>query len=206
MAEVTSGIRSILSDSGVYQFLQDLVGGYDNRMKFVNEYLYPVDGLKLLDVGCGPGNLLKYLPECMEYIGIDLSESYIKTAKENYDSRGMFEVCDVADYDYERLGRVNIVVAKGLLHHLNDDEVMQLFRSASKVMSDDSRMVTMDPCFYQGQSVIAKMIISNDRGQNVRTINEYMELAKTVFSNVSCDYRTDLLRIPYSHCIMTCCK
>lgn len=52
MAKMTSGIRSILSRSGVYQFMQDMVGGYNNRMRFVREYLLPLDGLKLLDAGC----------------------------------------------------------------------------------------------------------------------------------------------------------
>jgi len=157
-------------------------------------------------VGCGPGNLLRYLPDGVDYIGIDLSESYIKTAKEKYTTRGVFIVSDVSQYDYERFGQVDIVVAKGLLHHLNDAEVIELFRSASKIMGDNSRLITMDPCFQAGQSIIAKLIISNDRGQNVRTINQYTKLAKSVFNEVEHDYRTDLIRIPYSHCILKCSK
>jgi hypothetical protein len=65
-------------------------------------------------------------------------------------------------------------------------------------------MVTVDPVFEPGQHRIARTVISRDRGQHVRTKERYAELARTAFGEVGVTVRHDLLRFPYSHCILEC--
>ena len=51
--------------------------------------------MKVLDVGCGPANILAYLPP-VDYTGVDLNEKHIAYAREAYGDRGRFIVGDVA--------------------------------------------------------------------------------------------------------------
>jgi hypothetical protein len=55
------------------------------------------------------------------------------------------------------------------------------------------------------QSGMARWIIKLDRGNHVRTRDEYIALASRQFRNVRVTILHDLLRIPYTHIIMECC-
>ena len=91
-----------------------------------------------------------------------------------------------------------------MLHHLDDDESVTLFREAKAALCPGGLVVTIDPCYAEGQSKVAAAIISRDRGQNIRTPAEYVALARNVFDDVQLDVRHDLLRVPYSHAVITC--
>lgn len=49
--------------------------------RVVHEVLQPKAGMKILDVGCGPANVLSYLP-AVDYTGIDLNEKHIAYARQ----------------------------------------------------------------------------------------------------------------------------
>ena len=66
--------------------------------------------------------------------------------------------------------------------------------------------MTIDPVFDVGQSWMARWLISRDRGQNVRTEEAYRALIPGDFSRREAEVLYDLIRIPYTHCIMTCRK
>ena len=63
MPQVTQGIRSVLSIPFVYRLFGQLIGGASWRRRFVNEYIRPQQGDRILDIGCGPGVLVPYLPK-----------------------------------------------------------------------------------------------------------------------------------------------
>jgi hypothetical protein len=46
------------------------------------------------------------------------------------------------------------------------------------------------------------MVISGDRGQAVRRPDEYARLAGERFATVQAEVRSNLLRIPYTHCVI----
>ena len=64
--------------------------------RYVNEALQPKSGMKMLDVGCGPANVLPYLPP-LDYTGIDLNEKHIAYARQRHGDRGRFIVGNAAD-------------------------------------------------------------------------------------------------------------
>ena len=65
-------------------------------------------------------------------------------------------------------------------------------------------MVTLDGCYIQGQSRIAKALLRRDRGNFIRDPSAYLKLADAHFSDVRSDVRHDLLSFPYTLLIMTC--
>jgi len=207
MPQITQGIRSILSVPAVYTLFGELIdkksGG---NTVLVKEYIQPKENDKLLDIGCGTGNILHYLPKNIEYTGFDANHQYIEAAQKRYGHRATF-ICEQLNTTHlGKYSQFDLVLVDGVLHHLDDREALQLFKIAHVALKNGGRLITMDGVFVENQSSIAKWLISKDRGQNVRTQASYLELASQVFSNITTHIRHDLLRIPYTHFILECTK
>jgi cyclopropane fatty-acyl-phospholipid synthase-like methyltransferase len=198
-------IRPILDRPFFYEFYHLLVGAtYRNRV-LAEEYIRPQSEERLLDIGCGPGSMLPFLPPC-HYMGFDANESYIAFAKKRYGERGEF-VCDrVSNRTVQKYGTFDIVLAFGLIHHLDDSEARELFRLAYTALEPGGRMVTHDGCYAPNQSAAKRYMLSRDRGRFVRTQDQYERLARSSFNSLRTDLRDDVLRIPYSTLIMVCTR
>jgi 2-polyprenyl-3-methyl-5-hydroxy-6-metoxy-1,4-benzoquinol methylase len=198
---------SLLSKPRLYEALQRLLGAGDACWRrYVDEFVAPKPGVKILDIGCGPGTILKYLPGKLEYVGFDINPNYIAQAQATYGKRGNFFCQRVSDTIIEQKEYYDIVLASSVLHHLNDDEAMILFRIAYKALMPGGYLLTCDPVFIKGQHWLAKIFISMDRGLFVRTPDRYLFLANGLFSRVESRILHDMLWIPYTLFIMKCIK
>jgi cyclopropane fatty-acyl-phospholipid synthase-like methyltransferase len=196
--------RNFLAIPKLYQSFQNLISGPNARRRVVFEFLKVKSGNNVLDVGCGPGNMLPLLPE-VTYCGIDISSKYIAAAQAQHGRKARFLVRAVTDKtSFEDLGKFDLVMAIALIHHLTDAEVSSVFQAAKAVLNSGGRVVTFDNVFVPEQSRIARWIIKLDRGNHVRTKDEYVALANRHFQNVDVTILHDLLRIPYTHIIMEC--
>ena len=177
-----------------YNFIQNIVGGDKARHTFVNEYIrpYPLD--RLLDLGCGTGLLLDYLPP-IPYVGYDTNKSHIEYAKGQYGDKFTSNSESIK-------GMFDIIVAIGLLHHLNDYEAHSILKFAQKKLEPGGRLLTLDGFYHFPQSKLEQFIMKRDQGKFIRGYYGYYGLAKRVFKNIKTHIRKDLLRIPYSHLIM----
>lgn len=203
MTQTTSGMRAVLSAARMYDVFQDLTGARRARRRFADEYIRAGTGDRILDIGCGTGAILESLPE-VEYWGFDLSPAYIATARKRYGARGTFSCRDVSQAGPSDLPRVDLVLALGVLHHLDDPASLGLLRLAKAGLQAGGRLVTWDPCYVEGQSVLRRLIIGMDRGRNVRDERGYRSLCEAVFGSIQGHIRHDLLRIPYTHAIFEC--
>ncbi|HZD30490.1 MAG TPA: class I SAM-dependent methyltransferase [Candidatus Angelobacter sp.] len=202
---IVESIRPILDRPFFYELFHTIVGAHDRSNLLVREYIRPQESDRILDVGCGPGNMLPYLPEA-QYLGVDANESYIESARKRYGHRGKF-ICDRVSHQSVRdLGEFDIVLALGLVHHLADAEARDLFRMAYTALRPGGRLVTTDGCYTTDQSAAARYLLSRDRGQFIRTQSEYRKLAGAWFSEVRADLRHDTLRIPYTLLVMVCTR
>ena len=201
--EVSTGLRAILAHPAVYELWSQLVGGQRARTKIVAEHVRPAPGDEILDLGCGPGELLAHIPAGVQYTGVDLNALYIARARERYGSRAVFHVGDAS-----RLGlqehRYDLVLAIAVLHHLDDEQAARLMRDAGALLKQSGRFVSLDAVYTQRQNPIARAIIDRDRGRHVRDAERYAGLARSTFESVQTVVRHDLLRIPYDHCILEC--
>ncbi len=206
MAQITTGIRSLLSSPLVYNLWSHFLGAPAARADFIERYLKVKEGDRVLDIGCGTGTMFEALPDTVEYTGFDLSEAYVNRAKSKYGDRATFVHARVGDTPELPLDHFDIVFATGVLHHLDDDEALELFSLAEKTMKVGARLITSDPVYVNDQSRIARYVISRDRGQNVRKLDAYTRLAAQIFTEIETDVRHDRIRIPYTHLILECTK
>lgn len=207
MAQQTNGLKALLSMPWAYDGLQNLVGVKRQRQLLIAEHFSLFEGARVLDVGCGTGELYALLPKSISYVGIDLSASYIEQAKRRFGATAQFICADLSDFDFSGFAPFDRVIGTGILHHLDDLPAARLLQAASERLKPNGLLITVDPTLLDGpQSALARAVIRRDRGRNVRSPSEYVALAQPAFSNVQFKIRSDLLRIPYTHCVLECAK
>ena len=74
MAQITMGLLAVLNDPRIYTLSQWLVGSTKLRDILVREFIRPHQGMRVLDLGCGPGDFVLHLLG-VDYVRIDLSEA-----------------------------------------------------------------------------------------------------------------------------------
>lgn len=197
-------IRSLLSFPATYRLFSSLVGGFARQL-YVEKYIRPRDGDKILDIGCGPGDIIELLPR-VEYLGFDMNQRYIESAIKRFGNRGTFVCKKLSGELSKELSTFDIILATGILHHLDDDEAIQLFELAQSKLKPDGRLITLDGCYEKKQSLFVRFLLSIDRGRYVRTKDQYLALSSKIFTNINASVHQDLLRIPYTLIIMECTK
>lgn len=202
---MTSGLRSAFSSPRIYDGFQALMGAARVRRELVAEFIRPAAGMRVLDIGCGTAEILDFLPEGVDYCGFDISERYVDAASARFGARGQFRCGRLDARQVDSMPRFNVVLALGVLHHLDDGEARGLFELAGCALRTNGRVVTLDPCLAQGQNPIARFLIERDRGQNVRTAAAYRALAGSAFGTVRGHLRHRRW-IPYTHWIMECSR
>jgi len=195
--------RSLLARPGVYSLFRHLVGRDTTRRTYAREHLRAKPGHRVLDLGCGTGDMLEFLPD-VRYVGYDISPVYIEHARERFGARGDFRCAPVTEDLAVEAGSFDLVIAHGVLHHLDDPTATGLLRVARRALVAGGRLVTFDGCYVDGQSIGARFMLSLDRGEHVRELAEYESLARSVFEKVDATVRHDLIRIPYTHLILEC--
>jgi cyclopropane fatty-acyl-phospholipid synthase-like methyltransferase len=203
MAQIDRGLRSVLTRAKSYDFLQEILGVKKVRQALARDYIEAEPGMRVLDIGCGTGGILAYLP-AVDYLGFDMNPSYIEAAQLTYGPRGQFRCANVNQAPAEARGTFDRVLAIGLLHHLDDGEVRSLMQLARSLLAPHGRLITFDCCYREGQPALARFLIDRDRGQNTRNEEGYLALARETFPRTRSHIREDLLRVPYTHIIMSC--
>ncbi len=203
MAERTSGPLAVLSSPRVYRAYHRLIGTRRRLQGAVLSHLRLQPGDRMLDIGCGPGDLLEDL-EDVDYVGSDLSARYIEHARRRHGSTGSFLHADVTTVEPDSLGSFDVVLAHGVIHHLDDAAAGQLFALAARVLRPGGRFVTVDGCYTDGQSGLARFVVGLDRGTAVRTPDGYRRIAEHAFEDVHVRVDASLLRIPYTIAILEC--
>jgi SAM-dependent methyltransferase len=157
----------------------------------------------VIDIGCGPGYAVQWLPGS-QYFGFDVCGAYIDYATRKFGRHAVFHCGLFSPQCASTLPKADLVLMMGLLHHLTDEECVSLLRLAKSAMKDGGKLLTLDGCYKDGQSRMARYFLDSDRGEYIRTPESYIRIARSVFGKVVPSLRDDLFFIPYTCMVLGC--
>lgn len=201
MSHKTNKFHKILSSPFIYSTFQKLMKG-DKIRKKILELSIKKKNPKILDIGCGLGDSLEYI-ENPVYFGYDISKTYIEYAKKKYKKKGVFLCRNFSQKEIKRLPKFDYILLIGILHHLTNDQILNLLRNIKRTMKKDGCLITLDPIYMKDQNYFARFLISHDRGKNIKTKKKYLRMLKLFFKNsISRTYNQSF--IPYTWFSMNC--
>ena len=201
MSQKTNRIHSLLSNTFLYSFVQRIMSGTSFRSELVKKNITKKNS-NVLDIGCGPAEILDSLHD-VKYFGYDISSTYINYAKKKYKDRGKFYCKKFTTSEIKKLPKFDYVLLFGILHHLGDNEIKNLMKLIKKVLKRGGNIITEDPVLIKNQNPIAKYLIVNDRGNNVRKKNEYLKIIRKYFKKINSKIYHQKF-IPYTWFVMQC--
>ena len=201
-----SGLLGWLKVPFLYNAFQAAVGATTLRRRLIENHVRAKPGDKVIDIGCGSAPALQWLPE-VEYIGLDINPDCIALARRTYASRGTFIVGNPQSVGGDsRFKAADIVIAIGVLHHLDDEEAAHCIQFAYDALKEKGRFVCHEPCWIPNQGAFSKYVMSSDRGRNIRTEQQYCQLAAKAFKRVDTLVDMKPLSIPYVTIVLECEK
>lgn len=132
------GVRFWLKVPFLYNLFQDAIGGNALRRSFIESHVRAKAGDKVIDIGCGPAEILRWLPD-VDYLGFDVNPACIASAERTHTGKGTFVVGDAkALWHDSRFRDADVVIGLGILHHLGDDEAEHCIRFAHRALKQGS--------------------------------------------------------------------
>lgn len=154
-------------------------------------YLAPVaraaalsPGDSVVDVGCGTGDMAAIVPPGCRYLGVDLSEDNLRTARDWQSAPGReFRQLDLTREPLPG-GPFDVALVVAILHHMDDATIDTVLTQL--VPQIRKRIVVMDFIAMEGNPV-QRMWAALDQGKHVRTLWQQKALLEKHMRIVSGD-------------------
>ena len=204
MSQRKNQIYNLINNPLIYKIIQGVMSGTSFRNSIIKKNITK-SNLKILDIGCGPAQIIEHLPQC-DYYGYDIDQRSIQYAKKKYYQKNFHFYCKKFNKtELKKLPKFDFIIFFGILHHLSNKEVYEILKLCKKIMKKNSKLLTEDPIFLENQNPIAKFLIKKDRGLNVRKKREYLALLKNHFKKIK-NKVTHQYFIPYTWITTICSK
>jgi SAM-dependent methyltransferase len=194
-------LHRFLRSPPLYIRWQRILGADRLRQICLDDFLKLREGERVLDIGCGPGYILDYMP-LVDYVGFDTEPRYIEYAREHYPDRGRFFCEHFAQAHVRKFKPFDAIMLLGIIHHVDDVVAEDLFGLLAKCLAPNGRVVTLDPCFIPGQSRVSRWVAQADRGGFVRNEQGYRRLGGNHFADVEARLVSNICRIPSTELIV----
>jgi len=204
MSQRKNQIYNFINNPLIYKIIQYVMSGTSFRNSIIKKNIRK-SNLKILDIGCGPAQILEHIPRC-DYYGYDIDQRSIQYAKKKYRQKNYHFYCKKFNKtEVKKLPKFDFIIFFGILHHLSNKEADKMLTLCKRIMKKNSKLLTEDPILIEKQNVIAKFLIEKDRGTNVRQKKEYINLLKKHFKKIK-NKVTHQFFIPYTWFTTICRK
>lgn len=141
-------------------------GGY---LKKVASSLPKMKNPRIIDLGCGTGNLVEYINP-KRYFGGDINPNFVELARRKYPDRD-FQVFDLLKSKFPK-DKFDYAVIMNVLHHLTDKQVLKVFdRIQSWGGAKELIIVESRP-----RGLIGNFLESLDAGENFRDFEKLKKI------------------------------
>ncbi|HBG48345.1 MAG TPA: hypothetical protein DDW90_02315 [Cyanobacteria bacterium UBA9971] len=134
----------------------------------------------ILEVGCSLGNVSRAFVKFpnINFKGIDIDPVVIDYAKKDFKKYKNFEFeCQDISTLFESSEKYDYILLCGLLHHINDEEVVEMLRSVSKILNQNGKIVIVDILLPEiNDNLLYKMYVKLDKGHYIRKYNDLNNL------------------------------
>lgn len=198
-----SYVHRILNLTWCYSLVLSVSGAGEGRREFFRTHAKIPRGARVLEIGCGHGKNVEYMPEGVAYTGCDYNPRYIEHARKAYGAQGRFFCASAEDFEQQRLGEVDVALVVSVLHHLDDEQVRALASGARAALRPGGVLLAWEPCWTPSQGPVDRLMLSLDRGRFVRTTEEYARLLEQTFGRIETEFlMTPKMLWPQSGCIL----
>jgi len=164
---------------------------------------YKFTGKNILDLGCGDAYVLELLISNgirnFKYLGLDNNQSYINRNKKKYNNKNYKFVKINIDKTDTVISKVDTIICHGFLHHISDNEIINLFKIFKKKID----LIIIEPTYYKKQNFLRKIIMSMDRGFYIRQDSHLLRMLKKIgFKIIFFCITEKLSRIFYSSIVI----
>lgn len=202
MGQVSRGVRRILEVPWVYSLFQKSIQRKPIWADIFEQHIVlDLETTRVLDIGCGPGLLLTVEGDKFDhskFVGIDPSRDYVEHATKLFpEARFLLGTVGQVALTEEVF---DLIVISGVLHHVEDEEAIEIMRFAHAHKSNKGVIVSLDPVFFPGQNIFARWMALADRGQNVRTVESLEGLWRAAAaSDIQISIKSGYLRVPHDY-------
>ena len=204
MSQKINNFYNFINNPFTYMLIQKIMSGTAFRKKIIKKNIPNIE-IKVLDIGCGPAEILNYIPNSI-YYGYDIDKRSIDYARNHFQNLNHHFYCKkFTKKEIKKLPKFDYVILFGILHHLRNEEVKTILNLCKKVMKKNAILLTEDPIFIKNQNSIARFLINKDRGLCVRKKKEYVSLIKKSFKQINSKIIHQNF-IPYTWFTMSCKK
>ncbi len=135
---------------------------------------------RVLDVGCGPGTNARHFGSS-EYLGIDLNERYIRSARRRYGDH--FISADAAEFLTQPNERFDFILVNSFLHHLDTSTTRRILLNLARLLTEDGHIHILELVLPRSAS-LARFLARSDRGEFPREKDEWAQIFREAFQQV----------------------
>lgn len=195
--------NQILNHYFFYNLYQDLIGSKHFLDILIKDYIKPKQGQKILELGCGAGNVYAVFPEKnLHYLGIDYSENYIHHAMNKFPEQSF--ICADVTKDISAEGIFDTVFAEAIISALPDNQIVKMFGLLKKICDDNTRIIFSDMNYRDSAPKFQCFLMKHERNQFIRSKSEYVKLLTEFFVIDNISVIKHPYRIPYEKIIFEC--